>query len=336
MDYTVLGVNSGLGVSLYPFKSNLIGNIESRGIFHTVKNEQWKANYGDIPIRKDEVYFLLAKPDVIISSPDCGSGSVFRLSRAKQFGDNSKNKSLGEFFVAIRRFEPKFFYFENLENLYKTFPKERLVHLLSNYRLVEHTVSVSKFGNSQVSRKRLIIIGIRRDLPTKIDKHFKLPDYTHLIKCCGDLYGDLGREENLEIGHVREKITDTISIHARRRMSLELIRSHWQGRLKGRSRWETEPGFKFSTAPGVYRNLKHKYPSTARKANRQFDQRGLTLTPRQLARIQGVPDEFKIYINPDKLNYWINKARTCITKTPPMEISYWFKTKLEKALKKLS
>lgn len=112
-------------------------------------------------------------------------------------------------------------------------------------------------------------------------------------------------------------------------MSLAEIQLEWNERLKGKKRWTVEGG-NFKTAPGVYRNLRNDYPATARKANRQYNHEGLTLTPRQLARIQGVPDEFRLYINIDKLNYWINKARTCVTKSPPYEISKWFKKKLEK------
>jgi asparagine synthase (glutamine-hydrolysing) len=46
--------------------------------------------------------------------------------------------------------------------------------------------------------------------------------------------------------------------------------------------------------PGVYRNLANEYPLTARKQNRQFNSLGYIMSPRELARIQGLPDDFKI------------------------------------------
>lgn len=337
MKYKVLGVNSGLGVSLFPFKNNLIGNIETRGIFHTPGNEQWKANFQDLPLWKKEVTIPMGKDfdvTVIISSPDCGSGSVLRYSRAKKLGDHKKNDSLRQFFKAINFFKPKFFLFENLDGLYKSFPREDFANLLPGYRLVEHLESVSAWGNSQKNRKRLIIVGIRKDTNKMVDKYFKLPDYMRDVKTCKELYGDL-KEEDPTIAHVREHIDEVISIHARCKMSLAVIQQHWSNRLKGKKRWVTEPGFKFSTAPGVYRNLHGSFPATARKANRQFDYKGLTLTPRQLARVQGVGDDFILYYDKIKSKYWINKGRTVVTKTPPMEISIWFKNKLHKALTKI-
>jgi site-specific DNA-cytosine methylase len=336
MKYKVLGISSGLGVSLFPFREQLIGNVEPRGIFHTPGNDQWKLNFGEIPIHKNPWAaheMEIPDLDILISSPDCGSGSILRYSRAKKLGDHTKNLSLGLFFVGVKKHKPKLFLFENLDGLFKSFPKERFVDLLRDYRLVEHTASVAHWGNSQKNRKRLVIVGIRRDLPKTIDKYFRLPKYKE-PKTCRQLYGNVMDQAfvNGLSGHFREGLFESISIYGGKKMTLSEIRKDWQTRLKGQKRYYVpeEEGRKFKTAPGVYRNVSDSFPATARKANRQFDHNGLTLTPRQLARVQGVPDEFKLYIDTERRNYWINKARTPVTKTPPYEISYWFKRKLEK------
>lgn len=334
MKYKVLGISAGLGVSLFPFRGNIIANIESRGLFHTKGDEQWRVNFPNVPLYKSSVNIIqdsiIENPDIIISSPDCGSGSILRYSRSKRLGDHKKNGSLMMFFVGIKKYQPKFFLFENLDGLFKSFPKERFIKLLSNYRLIEHNASVAHWGNSQKNRKRLVIVGVRRDVSTKVDKYFRLPEYKE-PKTCFQLYGDLDNTVN---GHVRESIASLISIYGGKRMTLSEIRKDWQKRLKGKKRYYVpeDEGRKFKTAPGVYRNLANDFPATARKANRQYDHEGLTLTPRQLARVQGVPDEFQLYIDPEKREYWINKARTTVTKTPPYEISAWFKRKLEKSI----
>ena len=337
--YKVLGISSGGGVSLYPFKKYLIGNIEGRAIFHTPGNKQWKENFKGIPLYRQihQDYIPEFSPDVVISSPDCGSGSVLRFSRAKKLGDHKKNDSLSMFFSGIVYWQPKFFLFENLEGLFKSFERGDFYYILDNYRLIEHVAPVTMWGNSQIHRKRLIIVGIRKDLNPKIDRYFKLPDYRDRNKTCDQLYGDLDniRDFNTSVStaHIRESILSEITIYAGKKMSITQIRDHWQTELKNKKRWEVTDR-KFKNAPGVYRNRKNDYPATARKANRQFDHNGLMLSPRQLARIQGVPDEFKIMINPSNLNYWINKGRALVTKTPPMEISQWFKRKLDKTLKR--
>jgi site-specific DNA-cytosine methylase len=126
MKYKVLGISSGLGVSLFTFKKCLIGNIEARGIFHTPKNEQWELNFSGIPLYKKWVREPSLAPDVIIGSPDCGSGSIFRLSRAKKYGDHKQNSSLTMFMEGVFLYQPKLFLFENLEGLFKSFPEKRV------------------------------------------------------------------------------------------------------------------------------------------------------------------------------------------------------------------
>jgi site-specific DNA-cytosine methylase len=53
------------------------------------------------------------------------------------------------------------------------------------------------------------------------------------------------------------------------------------------------------------------------------------MSPRELARIQGVPDSFKIHLDKDNLQYWINKGRASVTKCPPYQIAQWFKERIE-------
>lgn len=334
----VVGINTGLGVSLYPFRGDILFNLEERGVFHTPKDEQWHSNFPGIPLMKkkpESVSEWEKQPnnvDVIISTPDCGSGSMLRFSRAKVGGDHKKNSSLKTFFQSVEYHKPKFFLFENLQALFKSFPRAEFEEILNDYKLVVHNVPVSKFGNSQVHRKRLVIVGIRKDLDYKgIKKYFKLPKEEKIsLKSSNELYSDLVQED-VSTGHVRELASDVISIFARKRLSIKQIKLEWQTRLSEKSRWITDAGEKFSSAPGVYRNLKHKHPATARKANRQFDHNGDMLTPRQLARIMGVPDSFKIYMELDRRNYWINKARTTITKGMVYEIGLWFKKGLLKS-----
>lgn len=333
MSYTVLGIAAGMGVSLYPAKDKVIGNVEPRAIFHTPNNIQWKQNFPKAPLYRELPEEMQSEVNVIVSSPDCGSGSVLRLSVSKTLGDIKTNNSLIMFFKSIRRYKPDFFYFENLPAMFKSLSLKKFQKKVKRYNLVIHEASVCMWGNSQIHRKRLVIIGIRKDMNCDFDHLFKLPDYRHANKTCYDLYGDLDYkyrtlEEITDIGNLRESIFDVVTVYSKFKCTVGECIKYWETHKKDK-RWQVE-GRRFSNAPGVYRNRKNDYPATARKANRQFDHNGLMLTPRQLARIQGVPDSFKIYIDPDKLNYWINKGRAAVTKTPPMEISTWFFNKLNK------
>lgn len=346
-NYTVLGVNAGNGVSLWPFKDHVIGNMESRAVFHSPGEKQWGINFGAASIWKkpEDMPDHMPKVNVIISNPDCGAGSILRLSVAKEYGDHKDNQSLDQFFQAIKDYKPDFFYFENLPGLWKSFTKEAFKKQCHIYHLVIHEAPVSMWGNSQTNRIRLVIIGIRKKIAEEFnwEKAFRLPDYREQNKTCFELYGDLDKVTStpfapkyLAMGDVREPMMEPVTVFSKFKCTVQQCWEYWQANPKER-RWKVE-GRNFTTAPGVYRNRKQDYPATARKANRQFDHNGFMLSPRQLARIQGVPDDFKLYFPKDmvemggygKLKYWINKGRVTVTKTPPMEISTWFKSKLEK------
>ena len=173
MSYQVLGVAAGNGVSLYPFKDQVIGNIEPRAIFHSVGDKQWKANFPDAFMDRGKGKLPKVKPQVIISSPDCGSGSILRLSVAKEYGDIKENKSLNLFMAAIRKYKPEFFYFENLPGMFRSFSKGDFTDEFPNYHLTFHEASVSRWGNSQIHRVRLVIIGCRKDLNCNWERLFK-------------------------------------------------------------------------------------------------------------------------------------------------------------------
>ena len=136
--------------------------------------------------------------------------------------------------------------------------------------------------------------------------------------------------ENLSLGHIREDINSEITLYAGFKIKLSEVQKFWINNptLK---RYKVHDK-KFTTAPGVYRNLKKGPPATARKANRQFNPEGLQMSPRELARIQGVPDDFVIYFENSNIGYWINKGRATVTKTPPWEIGEWFKNQITKIL----
>lgn len=328
----VLGVCGGNGVILHPFKNHLVGNIEMRALFHTKLQEQWEANFPGIPLTKDHQSFMqpklfddLSNLDVIIGAPDCGHSSMLAYSRAKKLSDAKKNESLILFINSVIYYLPKVFLMENLPKLFLSLSEEDCKIAFKDYDLVFHKLSVSELGNSQKNRIRLLIIGIRKDLKEelkeKLQYQFNNIYKVSKLKTAGELIYGL-EKENWKTGNVREDINDIITIYAGTKSSLQDLKLFWDSNPR-LSRYVVSDR-KFTTAPGVYRNISKNHPATARKANRQFNHLGLQLTPRELARIQGVPDRFKIYIDPNNLGYWINKGRTTVTKTPPYEIGYWF------------
>lgn len=332
---TVLGVCAGNGVCLFPFKSSkfeILGNIEPRPVFYDKLNHQWDLNFPNIPQRRAPFELNTNKKfDIIIGHPDCGHASVLRRSRAKKNISAKGNVSLGTFINSIITFKPKIWLMENLPGLLKTYSKAQLKEIFPGYNLKFHISSVSAYGNSQVTRERLVIVGIRKDLNTK--GYFKLPDMSSLVRNAEDF--EFTQFENPNIGHVREPLAKECNLYYgdKRKITYSLAQQLWLTKFKETSKWPI--GGKMKNQPGVSKNMKGRPPFTVRKQNRQFNTMGLVLSPREMADIQGLPIKFKIIFPTQDKIYWLNKWRCTVTKCMPFEIANWFAKKAYKTLKNL-
>lgn len=331
--FTVLAVNGGNGVICYPFRKQLVGNIEERTVFKTPGDIQWKLNFPNVQLYKDGgILPSFESPDIIIGAPDCGHSSMLSLSRIKKFSDPKENASLALFLNSITMLKPKAWLMENLPKLLDTYTVSDLEKYFGNYQLIFAINSVSAYGNSQKTRKRLVIIGIRNDIykHKKFKKRFT-PYPVKELKLSSELI------EGLKPGkkcHISEPLDKEITMYAGYKIYLSDVKKLWTTSLADQSRWPvSDPGKAFQNAPGVYKNLKSRYPMTARRQNRQFNHHGIMMSPRELARIQGIPDKFKIWQDDSRQEFCINKGRTTVAKTPPVEIPIWFKQEILKLIK---
>ena len=323
----ILGVAAGNGVLLHAMKDNVIGNIEPRSAFKTEKDRQWEMNFKGIPLCKslEEAEKYNFKPQVIVGHPDCGSGSILSYSRAKRLSSIGNNDSFITFRLAIRKYKPEVFLFENLERLFKNYTEAQFKRDFKGYKLIFRVMPVSKLGNSQVFRERLLVIGINRKVYTggmsKLFRPFKVSNGPKITR---KLFKNFDYTENLDFGVYTEPLSDIITMYGGFKISLEEARQKWVKELKYKSRWPAVDR-KYAAAPAVYKNLPNKYPATARKSNRQFNSLGVNMSPRELAIIQGVPDDFKLILRPSKVKADTNKAKVTVTKSPPYEVGIWFK-----------
>lgn len=329
--YTVLGVCAGQGALLFPFRKHLIGNIEVRGVFHTPGEEQWKANFGDIPFYKG--YCLQEfdeKVDIIISSPDCGASSIMRLSKVKELGKPKDNRSLNLVIEGINYYKPKIFLIENLPRLLSLLPNEYLQEAFKDYKLIFHERSVSDYGNSQVSRKRLVIIGVHKKTGKKYLNAFnevfqvKTPTITRELL----FESPYGSNYNIPIEKTLA-MYDYRKLPAKKNLTVRKIQLLWNSDFKNEKKWPIKTA-KMSTLPGVYRLELDKAPLTLRPADRQFRPDGYPLGILDFKAIMGFPKAYKIFMDEGNYLYWLNKARYTIAKGSVYEISVWFKRCLKK------
>lgn len=327
--FNLLGICAGQGALLFPFlrskKFNLLGNIEPRSVFHTKSESQWKANFKGIPFLKGYELPEDWHPDIILSSPDCGSCSVMRLSKSKTLGDPKSNKSIQLVFQAIQYYEPALFLIENLPRLLSLISKEMLTDFFKNYKLIFHERSVSDFGNSQVSRKRLVIIGVHLDKGKEYLDSFNEVFQVKTPKLTRDLLfvSPYGSNYNIPIEKTLA-MYDYRKLPEKKNLTVEKIQVLWNSAFKNEKKWPIKTA-KMSTLPGVYRLELDKPPLTLRPADRQFRPDGYPLGINDFKAIMGFPKKFKIYIDQENYLYWLNKARYTIAKGSVYEVGIWFK-----------
>lgn len=328
----VLGVCAGQGALLFPFRENLLGNIEIRGVFHTNCESQWKLNFGDIPFYKS---FCLQefdeKVDIIISSPDCGSSSVMRLSKVKELGNPKDNRSLNLVISSILKYKPKIFLIENLPRLLSLLPKDFFEETFKDYKLIFHEKSVSDYGNSQVSRKRLVIIGVHKKTGKKyldaFNEVFQVKNPTTTRNLLNDYQNPLNYNIPIE---KTLAMYDYRKLPAKKNLTVRKIQLLWNSDFKNEKKWPIKTA-KMSTLPGVYRLELDKAPLTLRPADRQFRPDGYPLGILDFKAIMGFPKAYKIFMDEGNYLYWLNKARYTIAKGSVYEISIWFKRCLKRA-----
>lgn len=328
----VLGISAGQGGLLFPFRKHLLGNIEPRGVFHTPGEEQWKANFKDVPFYKG--YCLQEfdeKVDIIISSPDCGASSIMRLSKVKELGKPKDNRSLNLVIEGINYYKPKIFLIENLPRLLSLLPNKYLQEAFKDYKLIFHERSVSDYGNSQVSRKRLIIIGVHKKTGKKYLNAFDEVFQVKTPKLTRDLLfvSPYGSNYNIPIEKTLA-MYDYRKLPEKKNLTVEKIQVLWNSAFKNEKKWPIKTA-KMSTLPGVYRLELDKAPLTLRPADRQFRPDGYPLGIMDFKAIMGFPKQFKIYIDQENYLYWLNKARYTLAKGSVYEISVWFKRCLKRA-----
>ncbi len=332
----VLGVSQGQGALLLPFKRYLIGNIEPRGCFHTPKEEQWRLNFGDIPfVKKKSQLKEYRDANVIIGSPNCGASSILSYSRKKTLGKPKEDESIKLFLEVTEEVQPDIFFMENLPKLLDFISRDEWEGLFPAYQLIFHTESVMNFGNSQKSRVRLTVIGVKKGSKlVKIDNFTKVFKLRKPKKTSELMSNSRFNSKYYPLnGHIRETGDHKVCMYDYRddgkaKLNLAVIRELWIKDFNQCYKWPINSK-KMKTLPGVYRNHNDKYPMTARKQDRQFRPDGFIMSPGELAVIQGFPKRFKIYCEPDnhhaKYRYWINKGRVTVTKGPSYEIGLWFK-----------
>lgn len=331
----VLGVAGGGGALLLPFlndkKYKILGNVEPRAVFHSKNEENWKLNFGKIPF-KTEFFDLKKRPNVIVGSPDCGASSTMRLSKVKELGNPEKNKTINLLIQAILTYKPEVFLLENVPKLLNLVPIDVWKSTFKKYDLIFHNHSMLDLGNSQASRKRLLIIGIKKGNSKFNKENFQKIFQVNTPKVTRKLLEAAYFEgNNTNYMPPKNKIMamyDYRKLPEKENLTVKRIHYLWTHDFMSEKKWPIKTA-KMSTLPGVYRLESDRPPLTVRPADRQFRPDGWPLGINDIRNIMGFPKTFKVHYDQKDPIYWMNKARNVFAKGAVYETGIWFKQCLD-------
>lgn len=331
----MIGICAGQGALLHPFlnekRFKVLFNVEPRAVFHTEREEQWNLNFRGVDFYKKPVLPEANDVDVIVGSPNCGHSSMLSYSRKKSLGEPDKDNTLNLFLSSVFKYRPSIFLMENLPKLLELYKTRPFEEVFPDYNLIVLTHPVSVFGNSQTSRKRLIMVGIRKDVDPEGEmiKIFT-PFEVNRVKTYKELVR--GVDKSLNFRELKDK---KLAMYywkdpERKTLTVKEIQKLWVSEFKGLTRWPINTE-KMKTLPGIYRILPEKYPYTLRPSNRQFGPKGYPLGLEEFKRIMGFPEGYKMYMDETNRTYWLNKGRTALSKGSVYEVGIWFKKCISQA-----
>ncbi len=234
MNYITLFSCAGIGC--YGFKQEGFDclatvEIESKRLNIQKHNKKCKKDSGyiDIDITTPEAHQRLAEElknikdlDLLVATPPCQGMST--LNAKKPDNDSKRNSLVVESIITVKKYQPKFFVFENVRAFLKTHcldidNKEKPIseaidtNLSPTYNIETKIINFKEYGSNS-SRTRTIVIGIRKDIQKKhnIDIEDIFPskeDITTLKNAIGNLPSLKANEINKsDILHFSKNMND--------------------------------------------------------------------------------------------------------------------------------
>lgn len=282
--YLELFAGTGIGgMALDKFSGECIGysEIDKYAIKNYDANFPNRVNYGDITkINIDS----LPDFDIIIGGSPCQNISTMRKiwTENKQVEglQGSESKLFFDYIKILNNKLPKWFIFENVRNLLNSNKGEdfKIVkeEFSKNYNIKYKVLNTSDYGVPQ-TRRRLYIIGQRKDLG---EFNFEFPKESKLNKDAQDLL----EKDVSDKYYLSQKMYDYVM-------------------NSGTGGWSAKPEADLKIARPLTATM-HKmhrastdnyYHTLYRPANGRTNLR--KLTPREAARLQGIPDTYKIEVS---------------------------------------
>lgn len=270
---TVLGIETNVGSLLYPFQQKgfkILGAYDSRNI---VKPANWLRNFPGVPLFNSlELPDFDEEVDIIMSQPSCSKFSP--LSMKRDYSD----VACVDIVPIITRYRPKLFFIESKLGYIDEFP------VVDGYKYQLEWIHNYGYGNPQYRRDRLWIMGIRDDVDWRFIPNEKAHENT-----TASVMADLPATDLPDIDHVHNFQPPFKNAQTGERFTAEEMLEMMK--TQGRVTYIAKDGAtKYRIGKKIIDPV--RAPTITSSTGLFHWEKGKPLTVREMARVQGFPDEF--------------------------------------------
>jgi len=323
---TAVGVMSGIGSLLVAARLEgfkVLGSVEDRSTFR-YRDAEGRNTFEENFPRTFYVKTVdespiddLAPVTLVVGMPSCGNFSGLRACISKKYQDPKKIAAarcgcseIPVFIEGVKRARPDYFFMDNLPGSLDAVPAKEWHENLSQYDLFFEWVNNYGYGNPQKHRKRLFVIGARKNLGYTF-----VPNERDIEPTVADKIGDiLGREGCLPNHDEHSLAAKYYYWHTYRQ-----FRRHMKKLKEGTHLHQVSKEGHTFIGFGESKARWHGHTSVLVGSSIQWHPKtNLPLSLRERLRLMGFPDDFVLYgtrFNPKDGGWDHYKNRHLISQT---------------------
>ena len=304
--FTAVGMTCGIGSMVLGARgagAKILGNVEWRDYYHH-RDPQGRNTFtenfpGAFFVKSLKTMPEIGSPDIVMGHPECGKYSVMAFATTRKYEDVVKHQAsqsdIPLFVEGIQTMRPKYFAMDDMPLSLIPCPITWYANLLPDYELWPEWVDNAGYGNSQIFRKRMFIIGAKRGLKYTFVPHESRENYLTTRSVIGHLPEPGTDPDHMAIDWSWTPGCTTGLVIPGRKESWRTLQTWYKDWPRTHMMYFEKNGT-WRRRPMICRTYwdRHCHVVTGNYAV-LHPHRVTPLTPRERGLIQGFPESFKFY-----------------------------------------